>query len=63
MQHSKSLSIIGMQLATQHALQSRNVISFYLSSFYVEYIGIFFPFFCTAYAQLHQTTETELYLI
>lgn len=45
MQHSKSLSIIGMQLATQHALQSRNVISFYLSSFYVEYIGIFFRFF------------------
>lgn len=33
MQLPKSLSIIGMQLATQHALQSRNVISFYLSSF------------------------------
>lgn len=33
MQLPKSVSIIGMQLATQLALQSRNVISFYLSSF------------------------------
>lgn len=40
MQHV-SLSITLMQIATVHALQSRNVISFYLSSFYVEYIGFF----------------------
>lgn len=44
MQLPKSVSIIGMQLATQLALQSRNVISFYLSSFMLNILE-FFPLF------------------